>query len=412
MKMRVLGSILMVVAFAGGCANLEDDGQGGSPLVYGADDRLDWYQVTSPTALAQASATAGLFTSTKVTLRSDGSYQVATATTLATAQRVCSTEPYGAQPASAFCSGFLVAPDLLVTAGHCITSATSCASTTIAFGFRMDDASAVRAVLPASDVYRCAAIVGRAQTTTDDWAVIRLDRAVTGRAPVTLRRAGSVALGAPLVVMGHPSGIPLKVAGGATVRSTAQANYFEANLDTYGGNSGSPVFNATTGEVEGILVRGNTDYVLNASLGCYVSNTCPDTGCASGGWEDVTRTARFASLVPVVQNCSADGACNAACAANADPDCPAVPTAETSCTNGLDDDRDGRLDCADSDCAGNAACPSVRCGDGVCSVGESCDGRSGTTSCIGDCPGRTSGNTSRRYCYVSGVCTGRGCPRA
>lgn len=410
MTTRVTGSVLWLMALAAGCAGVDDTGRGFDPLVYGADNRLDWYQVNDTATLARAASTAGLFTNSAVALRTDGRYQVATGTTLATSQGVCTTEPYRTQPTPAFCTGFLVGPDLLATAGHCITSATQCAGTTIAFGFRMDASTTVRSVLDASEVYRCAAIVGRTQTTTDDWAVVRLDRAVTGRTPLPIRRAGTVALGDPLVVMGHPSGLPLKVAGGATVRGNSAANYFEANLDTYGGNSGSPVFNLNTGEVEGILVRGNTDYVFNSSAGCYVSNVCPDTGCATGGWEDVTRTSRFAALVPVAQDCSANGVCNTACAANADPDCAAVPTTETSCNNGVDDDRDGRLDCADSDCTGNAACPTVRCGDGVCSVGESCDGRSGTASCLSDCPGRTSGRTSRQYCYVNGVCTGAACP--
>lgn len=404
---RVLG---LVTVFAAACADVgEGTDQGNGPLVYGADNRLDWYQVTDAAQRSWASSTAGLFTNAQVTARADGRYQIATGSTLATSQRVCSTEPYRTQPTSAFCTGFLVGPDLLATAGHCITSATSCTGTTIAFGFRMDDAATVRATVDAADVYRCATIVGRVQTTTDDWAVVRLDRAVTGHAPLAIRRTGAVTINDPLVVIGHPSGLPLKVAGGATVRNSSPANYFEANLDTYGGNSGSPVFNAVTGVVEGILVRGNADYVLNSALGCYVSNVCADTGCASGGWEDVSRSVRFASLVPVAQDCSANGACNTACAANTDPDCPAVPTTETSCTNGVDDDRDGRIDCADTDCTGNAACPSVRCGDRVCSVGESCDGRGGTTSCASDCPGRTSGRASRQYCYVNGVCQGQGC---
>ncbi len=46
--------------------------------------------------------------------------------------------------------------------------------------------------------------------------------------------------------------------------------------------------------------------------------------------------------------------------------------------------------------------------DGVCDVGESCDGRNGTTAC-GDCPGQTSGRPSNRYCWVDGACEGSGC---
>ncbi len=49
------------------------------------------------------------------------------------------------------------------------------------------------------------------------------------------------------------------------------------------------------------------------------------------------------------------------------------------------------------------------CGNGTCEVGESCDGRSGTASCPSDCPGKLSGKASSRYCYVDGACTGPGC---
>ena len=50
------------------------------------------------------------------------------------------------------------------------------------------------------------------------------------------------------------------------------------------------------------------------------------------------------------------------------------------------------------------------CGDGVCGTGESCDGRDGTLACAADCDGRTSGKKSNRYCYVEGSCEGGGCP--
>jgi len=52
--------------------------------------------------------------------------------------------------------------------------------------------------------------------------------------------------------------------------------------------------------------------------------------------------------------------------------------------------------------------PAGTCGDGVCGLGESCDGRGGTSAC-GDCAGQTNGKPSARYCYVEGVCEGPGC---
>jgi hypothetical protein len=89
---------------------------------------------------------------------------------------------------------------------------------------------------------------------------------VAGRRPLAVRSAGRVAKGQPLFVIGHPNGLPTKFADGAQVRGNAHKDFFVANLDTYGGNSGSPVFNAVSLEVEGILVRGENDFVRRGGV--------------------------------------------------------------------------------------------------------------------------------------------------
>ena len=55
-------------------------------------------------------------------------------------------------------------------------------------------------------------------------------------------------------------------------------DYFVANTDTFGGNSGSGVFDLSTLQQVGILVRGETDYVASGS--CNIVNHCPSDGCA------------------------------------------------------------------------------------------------------------------------------------
>ena len=81
-------------------------------------------------------------------------------------------------------------------------------------------------------------------------------------------------------------------------------DYFETNLDVYGGNSGSAVASLNEqGEllyIEGILVRGNPDFVPSGA--CYVSNVCSDSSGCSGtngtGWEEVTRATNFSDIIP------------------------------------------------------------------------------------------------------------------
>jgi hypothetical protein len=94
-------------------------------------------------------------------------------------------------------------------------------------------------------------------------------------------------------VIGHPAGLPTKVAGGAKVRDASPEGFFVANVDTYGGNSGSIVINARTGKGAGILVRGEADYVYKGD--CRVSKVCAADACRG---EDVTKLSSVAFPAP------------------------------------------------------------------------------------------------------------------
>lgn len=262
-------------------------------VIYGVDNRQDLYQVKSSKVQAAAKAVVALVKATDLTRENDGSYTLATES-YHDAYQLCGNEPFVTQPLGCFCSGFLVAPDVVATAGHCVKSQADLATIRFVFGFRMIDADHARTNFPANDVYAGATLIGRqlAQDGTD-WALVRLDRVVVGHTPVKLRTTGKIGDKQSLFVVGHPTGLPQKYAPGARVRDNTPVPFFVANLDTYGGNSGSPVFNASTRIVEGILVRGENDFVSNGT--CYVSLVCPTTGCRG---EDVTRATVWAAKVP------------------------------------------------------------------------------------------------------------------
>lgn len=260
-------------------------------VVYGNDDRQDVYQVNNQALLRMSEATCALVAPRKIERQADGRYTLS-GLDLRTARDLCASEPFGSQPTTAFCTGFLVSHDVVATAGHCVP-ATGCDATAFVFGYKMLNSSTPKMVMEDEDVYFCSEVVGHRMSGGVDYALVRLDRSVSGREPVEVRRSGKVPDRAALVMIGHPSGLPQKIAGGARVRDNSPSSHFVANTDSYGGNSGSPIFNESTHEVEGILVRGVTDYVSNG--GCYVSNQCADDGC---GGEDATRTTHFADLVP------------------------------------------------------------------------------------------------------------------
>ena len=274
-------------------ADLARAAQDRQRVIYGVDNRKDLYQVASAPIKKAAASVVALVKIGDLTQQTDGSFALATSSYQADYQ-LCGSEPFVNQPLGCFCSGFLVAQDVIATAGHCVKSAQDLAGIRFVFGFRMINAQTARTTFPAADVYAGAELIGR-QLSADgiDWALVRLERPVVGRTPVSLRKSGKVAGTAQLFVIGHPCGLPQKYAPGAQVRDNFPTPFFVANLDTYGGNSGSPVFNATDHKVEGILVRGENDFVSNGT--CQVSLVCPTTGCRG---EDITRTTVWATKVP------------------------------------------------------------------------------------------------------------------
>lgn len=261
-------------------------------VIYGTDDRQDIYELGDPASLTDAASVVALVRDTEISDNGDGTATL-NGQTLGVRRHLCASEPFREQPSIAFCTGFLVDPSLVATAAHCVDFG-DLASVRFVFGYEMSDATTALTTISTGEIYRGIRIIGR-EIGTDgtDWAVVQLDRPVINHPFVRVRRTGQVPDSAGVHVIGHPSGLPKKHAGNAAVRSNAAARYFVANLDTYGGNSGSPVFNSASHEVEGILVRGETDYVSNGS--CTVSNVCPADGCRG---EDCTRTIEFASLVP------------------------------------------------------------------------------------------------------------------
>lgn len=265
-------------------------------VIYGNDDRLDLYQVKDEAILNLADATLALFREDKVIVDPVQNKAWLSTVPYGKSRGLCKEEPFYNQETGASCSGSLVAPDIVMTAGHCVTSDSACRDIKFVFGFAVKNEGEWPKVLPASEVYRCAKLIGRSlpEYLGADWALVRLDRPVAGHKPLALNKTGVIAKDAPLFVIGHPAGLPAKVAGGASVRDASPDGYFTANLDTYAGNSGSAVFNAQTGLIEGILVRGEEDYVLTND-GCRVSNKCPNGGCRG---EDVTKISAVIPGIP------------------------------------------------------------------------------------------------------------------
>ncbi len=250
-------------------------------VVYGDDNRVDVEDSTNENYIKWAKATAAQIRAVDI----NDDYTMSPET-LGQSLNLCKGERFSDQINPARCSGFLVAPDLLVTAGHCMETNFDCEEKRWVFDF----VKGTRTLNP-ENIYKCVEIISQKldANTEEDYAVVRLERAVSGRSHLSFRTKGKVEKSQSLVVIGHPSGLPTKIADGAKVRSNNKSSFFVANLDTFGGNSGSAVLDAKTGLVEGILVRGEDDYkyIDNGAGGyCRVVNVCKEDECRG---EDVTR---------------------------------------------------------------------------------------------------------------------------
>jgi hypothetical protein len=254
--------------------------------VYGPDDRTDLVNVTNPQQLELAHSTVALIYHSDLETQPDGQVKLLGAS-YGEENRLCREERFWEQKSAAYCSGVLVAPDIVLTAGHCITDELICSQTAFVFGYAIENSGDRAETVPAENIYRCNHIIHREdQKARVDFALVQLDRPVAGREPVPYREAGEIDPLTSVLVIGHPSGLPAKLAAGAQVRRVMQ-NYFTANLDTFYNNSGSPVFNLETGLLEGLLVQGGGDFEWKGpGQGCKVVKRCPDQGCRG---EDVIK---------------------------------------------------------------------------------------------------------------------------
>jgi V8-like Glu-specific endopeptidase len=265
----------------------------GVNVIYGRDNRQDVYQVMNPLHRRLALSTAGMVSAASFQKSARPNvFDLKGVKTLERGQNICPTEAFAEQPTAATCSGFLVGPDTLITAGHCYKSFATpeqvCRSFVWVFDLDMKSPShnPLRDI-PVSNVYLCKEVVHAELSPTADFAVIKLDRPVVGREPLRFRTSGRVSSSTSLVVIGHPSGLPTKVSSAGRVTKNEDPTRFSTTLDTFHGNSGSAVFDANSGLVEGILIQGKTDYIP-ASQGdpssCLVVNKCDENGgnCLSG----------------------------------------------------------------------------------------------------------------------------------
>lgn len=266
-------------------------------VIYGSDDRQDIHHV--PHLRSAASSIAVTVPKIFIKPHDTQTFRVEDVGTFGTSSgtQACSSERFADQPVFdvGTCTGFLVDEKHLVTAGHCILpngivdndlKHPFCESFSWYFDFNTAAGpQSTQQIIKKKNLYRCVRVV-RAETIQldstganpgNDFAILELDRRVEGATALKLSKA-QVALKQRIFTIGHPFGLPAKFSGLAPIHTNTSAYEFNANLDTFGGNSGSPVFD-TSKNVVGILVGGHpVDLSFDHRKKCSRLNHCDASG--------------------------------------------------------------------------------------------------------------------------------------
>lgn len=124
-------------------------------VIYGTDDRVDVFQLPAGPDRDDVDSVVALFGSGDVTDNGNGTSTLRTQN-FGTAQNLCAGERLRINPPG----GFLVAADIIATAGHWM-NATNVTSRRFVLGFRMRNATTAETVINNGEIYRGVSVIGR-----------------------------------------------------------------------------------------------------------------------------------------------------------------------------------------------------------------------------------------------------------
>lgn len=343
-----LVAALSVVGFSAmsGDATAQETRTNEQPVVYGQDDRAE-VPTFSDEAIRTLAEQSIVTLVAKPVLDPDSAGNISFRSgTLADSQNLCAGERFADQPSAGFCSGTLIGPDLVLTAGHCFGNGqASCAQIFAVFNYQWTGSGLD--TVTTSDVFACERLLVREQSESGgqkrDYAIFQLERPATQYTPANVApQRPNLSAGDPFVLIGSPSGIPVKIDTGGVVREprASSGDFFVGTPDTFGGNSGSGVFLDGSLDLFGVLVEGDTDYIEDN--GCQRVNVCSESGC--GGENILYARMAIDDLCTVATDealCGTSSTCgDGYCAYDEDP----------------------------TSCAGD--CVSETCGDNICTLAE------------------------------------------
>lgn len=179
--------------------------------------------------------------------------------------RACSHLRYRSERNSGFCTGFLIDENNssreLVTAAHCLEKRSN---TSLKVIFTETPSGVkVRSSALRSEIFVTEDQIFSVKDRTnfeEDFSILELDREVRNVRPLSVSKNRRMYKSDSLQMIGHPVGLMMKISRGEVVKDSRRSTHILAHLDSFGGNSGSPVISSESGEVVGVLVSGQSDF--------------------------------------------------------------------------------------------------------------------------------------------------------
>lgn len=206
----------------------------------------------------------------KITKISKDYYQLDTSTTLQMQYQLCDDVAFNKQPIVGAGTAFIVDANKMITASHVFQRPLK--DYRVVFGYEIiNKQGVVESIIPKSNIYELESMYKKQSEL--DISIFKIKGFFKGnKLPLTLGNSIDLELKHDVYMIGYPSGLPKKVAVNAGIVKNNHSQYFYTSLDSFQGNSGSPVFDAITNKVIGVLVSGEIDYIFSGN--CYQLNSC------------------------------------------------------------------------------------------------------------------------------------------
>lgn len=265
--------------------------------IYGSDDRRFVATATKEkSSIRELSSAIAIIISKNDLVDLGGKIQISTGLLSEnSALNICSDLKFANHHSINACTGFLVSSDIFLSAGHCFYSQFDCENKAIIFNVLESSENNEGYKVNHQQVYSCKKIV---KTFSDsigqvDYSIVQLDRIAEGVKPLKLSVHSTLGRNDSVFMIGHPLGLPQVISSKAVVTQIFQDLFFKATLDSFEGNSGSPVFNSISKEVEGILVSGEDDFQIDDKNSCNKYKTYSR--------DDVTKSGKGESIMRIGQ---------------------------------------------------------------------------------------------------------------